>query len=40
MLDLGASLQNVDLRDTPIDPEAHWVGEPEKIEQAAEAAAS
>ena len=28
------------LRDTPIDPEAHWVGEPEKIEQAAEAAAS
>jgi thioredoxin reductase (NADPH) len=28
------------LRDTPIDPEAHWVGEPEKIEAAAEAAAS
>jgi thioredoxin reductase (NADPH) len=28
------------LRDTPIDPEAHWAGEPEKIEEAAEAAAS
>jgi thioredoxin reductase (NADPH) len=28
------------LRDAPIDPEAHWAGEPEKIEQAAEAAAS
>ena len=28
------------LRDTPIDAEAHWGGEPEKIEQAAEAAAS
>jgi thioredoxin reductase (NADPH) len=28
------------LRDTPIDPEAHWVGEPEKIEEAAKAAAS
>jgi thioredoxin reductase (NADPH) len=27
------------LRDAPIDPEAHWAGEPEKIEQAAEAAA-
>jgi thioredoxin reductase (NADPH) len=28
------------LRDAPIDPEAHWAGEPKKIEQAAEAAAS
>jgi thioredoxin reductase (NADPH) len=28
------------LRDTPIDAEAHWAGEPRKIEQAAEAAAS
>jgi thioredoxin reductase (NADPH) len=29
------------LRDTPIDPEAHWVGEPERIEAAAaESAAS
>ena len=28
------------LRDTPIDAEAHWAGEPQKIEQAAEAAAS
>ena len=28
------------LRDAPIDPEAHWAGEPEKIEEAAEAAAS
>ena len=28
------------LRDTPIDPETHWAGEPEKIEEAAEAAAS
>ena len=28
------------LRDAPIDPEAHWAGEPEKVEQAAEAAAS
>ena len=28
------------LRDTPIDPEAHWAGEPEKIEAAAKAAAS
>jgi thioredoxin reductase (NADPH) len=28
------------LRDTPTDPEAHWAGEPEKIEAAAEAAAS
>jgi thioredoxin reductase (NADPH) len=27
------------LRDTPIDAEAHWAGEPEKIEDAAEAAA-
>ena len=27
------------LRDTPIDPESHWSGEPEKIEEAAEAAA-
>ena len=27
------------LRDTPPDPEAHWVGEPEKIEAAAERAA-
>jgi thioredoxin reductase (NADPH) len=28
------------LRDTPVDAEAHWAGEPRKIEQAAEAAAS
>jgi thioredoxin reductase (NADPH) len=28
------------LRDTPIDAEAHWAGEPAKIEEAAEAAAS
>jgi thioredoxin reductase (NADPH) len=28
------------LRDAPIEAEAHWVGEPEKIEEAAEAAAS
>ena len=28
------------LRDTPIDAEAHWAGEPKKIEEAAEAAAS
>ncbi len=27
------------LRDTPPDPEAHWAGEPEKIEAAAERAA-
>jgi thioredoxin reductase (NADPH) len=27
------------LRDAPIDPEAHWAGEPDKIEAAAEAAA-
>ena len=28
------------LRDTPIDAEAHWAGEPEKVEAAAESAAS
>jgi len=28
------------LRDTPIDPEAHWEGDPDKLEAAAEAAAS
>jgi thioredoxin reductase (NADPH) len=28
------------LRDTPIDPEAHWAPEPEKVEAAAESAAS
>jgi thioredoxin reductase (NADPH) len=28
------------LRDTPINAEAHWAGEPDKIEEAAEAAAS
>ena len=28
------------LRDTPVDAEAHWAGEPRKIEEAAEAAAS
>ena len=28
------------LRDTPIDPEAHWSGQPDKIEAAAETAAS
>ncbi len=28
------------LRDTPIDAEAHWAGEPERIEAAAESAAS
>jgi thioredoxin reductase (NADPH) len=28
------------LRDTPIDAEAHWAGEPQRIEEAAEAAAS
>ena len=27
------------LRDTPPDPEAHWAGEPEKIEAAAQRAA-
>jgi thioredoxin reductase (NADPH) len=28
------------LRDTPIDPEAHWAPEPERVEAAAESAAS
>ena len=28
------------LRDTPIDPEAHWAPDPEKVEAAAEPAAS
>jgi thioredoxin reductase (NADPH) len=28
------------LRDTPIDAEAHWAGEPDKVEEAAQAAAS
>jgi thioredoxin reductase (NADPH) len=28
------------LRDTPIDPEAHWAGEPDRIEAAAESTAS
>ncbi len=28
------------LRDTPVDAEAHWAGDPQKIEEAAEAAAS
>ena len=28
------------LRDTPIDPEAHWAPDPEKVEAAAESAAS
>ena len=28
------------LRDTPIDPEAHWAPEPDKVEAAAESAAS
>jgi thioredoxin reductase (NADPH) len=28
------------LRDAPVDAEAHWAGEPQKIEEAAEAAAS
>jgi thioredoxin reductase (NADPH) len=28
------------LRDTPIDPEAHWEPDPDKVEAAAEAAAS
>ena len=27
------------LRDTPIDPEAHWAPDPEKVEAAAESAA-
>ncbi len=28
------------LRDTPIDPEAHWTPDPDKVEAAAESAAS
>ncbi len=28
------------LRDTPVDAEAHWAGEPDKVEEAAQAAAS